>query len=190
MTRAALSALLVACGARTELVAPPEMDASVDQVAHDAGVDHAIHDAATDVVTMDVNPKALCVLPDAGVPKITCTSPLHAGFIPPSSSTCFVDTLVKTHDDGTLTYACNGDPSTYAMATFDGGTFLGTIQGTNVDVCTGTTFPWSDGCTWSSAQHIAGDLSTGTLEFTYAEQPIAGQGCESACSAQGPINVP
>jgi hypothetical protein len=180
-------AFVVACGARTELLAPEEVDASVK--AHDAGVDHFVHDASFDAGEDVFTPAAFCVVPDAGVPTTTCTRPLQAGTISPSSVTCFVDTVVKTGDLGTLTYACNGDPSILAVATFDGGTFTGTIQGTTVSMCTGTAFPWSDGCTWSSAQHIAGDIDSGALAFTYAEQPIVGHNCESPCSAQGVIEV-
>ncbi len=118
-----------------------------------------------------------------------CTVDVHVGAITPSMGTCFVDTVVHEGDDGFVNFACNGDPSTWAGAKFAKGEFLGSVKGTIVDVCTGTTFPWSDGCTWASAQRITGDLDSGTLSFTYEETPIEGGPCEPPCSAQGTILV-
>ena len=110
------------------------------------------------------------------------------GFITPSSPTCYVDLLVHEGDQGAVTYACN-DPSDFATGVFPGGTFPGSVSGTTVNLCSGTTFQWSDGCTWASAQRIYGDVTSGTLTFTYDEQPIQGTGCEPPCTASGTVIV-
>jgi hypothetical protein len=186
---AALAVALGACAARTGLDAPEEEDASAhDATTHDAS--HP-HDAGIDapIVFVDASPSPLCASSDAGIPKSVCATNVHVGHITVSMTTCFVDLVVHEGDNGVVSYACNGDPSTWADAIFPDGGFVGTIAGSNVDLCTGTVFPWSDGCTWASAQKITGDLDSGTLSFTYEETPIEGGSCEPPCSAQGTILV-
>lgn len=181
-----LAIVSCACGARTELGAPAPEDASVVDATepHDAAPEEAppIDDAGTDA---PLSP--LCTAYDAGAPASPCTAPLHVGAITPSSATCYVDLIVHEGDEGTALFDCDGGG--WAEAHFAGGTFTGAIQNGEVDLCSGTTFPWSDGCTWASAQRISGNLESKTLTFTYDEQPIAGTGCESACSATGTVLV-
>ena len=55
--------------------------------------------------------------------------------------------------------------------------------------CSGTMFPWGDGCTWESAQHFRGDPKTGFLTFTYSEMPIKGSGCLPPCTAFATITI-
>jgi hypothetical protein len=182
--------MCASCAARSALLAPEEEDASVvvdaevDHFVHDAGVDHDIPDVLPDVPT-----SPLCTIADAGFPSTLCAKTLVAGKIVPSSVTCFVDTVVKTGAYGSLSYACMSDPSTWAGASFVPGAFAGAIDGTTVDLCTGTTFPYADGCLWASAQRIHGDIASGALTFTYEEQPIQGSHCASPCSAQGTLEV-
>jgi hypothetical protein len=181
------------CGARTELGAPIAEDASV----HDARPD--AHDAGSDValdVGSDAPPSSpLCAATDAGPPAHICSVSVRVGAITPSMATCFVDTVVHEGDVGTVRYACQDAPSLWAVADFDGGEFVGTVKDDSVgvkellDLCTGTTFPWSDGCTWASAQRITGGIMAGKLSFTYEEQPIQGTGCEPPCSATGTLIV-
>ena len=96
----------------------------------------------------------------------------------------------------TIEYACDG-VSTWASATFNGTTFAGAVtNGSFVDICIGTIYPWQDGpacnykqSTWASAQRIYGDVATGAVTFVYDEKQIAGNSCDIACTAQGDIAV-
>ncbi len=181
------SVAIVACGGRSGLDGPSATDASGSYDAHhDADV---IAVDAPDDVAPDVPSSPLCATFDGGVAKTVCTSDVQVGALEPSSSTCFVDTVVHEGDQGFVNYTCANDPSTWAGAKFATGIFTGAVTGTVVDLCTGTTFPWSDGCTWASAQRITGDLASGVLAFTYEEKPIAGTNCASPCGASGPIYV-
>jgi hypothetical protein len=161
-------------------------------VVHDAGHDvkhdaPPVEDAPDDVPDVATSP--LCAVVDAGIPMSVCTKDVRMGHITLSMASCYVDVVMHEGDQGFLNFACNGDPSIWANAKFPKGTFEGSTSGTVVDLCTGTTFPWSDGCTWASAQRITGDVTSGTLSFTYTEQPISGSGCEPPCSASGPVYV-
>lgn len=182
-----VAALACACGARTGLGVPMREDASV----HDASADVHPKDAAPDAddAGPDAPPSPLCAVVDAGPPAQICTVSVRVGVITKSSGTCFVDTIVHTNDVGTIRYACGDAGSDWAVADFDGGSFPGSISGDVVNLCTGTTFPWSDGCTWASAQRIAGGIEAGTLELTYDEQPIEGGTCDPPCGASAPVLV-
>ncbi len=188
--------LATACGARSELGVPETGDATAtSNAAHDAGLDAASdaeRDAAQDVVA-----SPLCVSVDSGFPQSVASRGVHVGHITLSMASCFVDTVIHEGNAGDIDYAFNGDPSTWAIADFatdagvwPGAEFRGSIHGNVIDVCTGTTFPWSDGCTWATAQRITGDVTSTALTFTYEEQPIVGTGCEPPCSATGPIYMP
>ena len=129
---AALAVALGACAARTGLDAPEEEDASAhDATTHDAS--HP-HDAGIDapIVFVDASPSPLCASSDAGIPKSVCATNVHVGHITVSMTTCFVDLVVHEGDNGVVSYACNGDPSTWADAIFPDGGFVGTIAGSNV----------------------------------------------------------
>jgi hypothetical protein len=177
----------VACGARTGLgVLEPDADAGPDaSVRRDAGRDAArdAPDAEPDVVVAP-----LCN-PNAGpVGANACTRTLKVVSITKSMPSCFVDLVAQPGDNGTLLYDCT--PKGNARVIFaDPRVFIGTFDGTGVDVCTGTVFPWSDGCTWRSSQRIMGDPKSGTLSFTYTEEPAQGTGCEPPCTATGVISV-
>jgi len=182
------ASLVIACGGRTGL-GSLERDASIDASPQDA----ASHDAGLDVASDapdDVGPGLCPVPPDAGGPPFpdACGSSLFAGSITPSSSTCFLDLAVKEGENGALTVFCKGG---YATAIFSKGPFEGSYDAVSdfVDVCFGTTFTYSDGCTWGSAQRISGTLGTRKLAFTYSESVISGTGCASPCSASGEIDV-
>ena len=191
-------ACLVGCGARSALLTAPEEDAAaVDAAAQDAHRDAAA-DAQLDVVP-DVPSSLLCPVLDADVfdgpvlPLETFVG-LQVGAITPSMSSCSVDTAVHQGEEGyVVSWALAGVVIIATGAVFgDGGVvFSGTENGQGVvELCTNTTFPKADGCTWESAQHIDGTLTgapSSTLAFTYEEQPISGTGCDTACSAQGPV---
>jgi hypothetical protein len=187
---AALS--VVACGARSELDVPEIDDASALDVAHVVTHDAAYKaDAGTDV---DVPLSAFCAVTDAGPPASVCTVNVTVGAMVTQGG-CYIDVVVHQGDTGTVSYACN-DPSTWAAATFGTQTFPGSVNGTVVNVCIGTTYPWEDGAacgwarsTWASSQRIYGDVTTGVLTFTYDEQEVTGRSCDIPCTAQAIITV-
>jgi hypothetical protein len=102
--------------------------------------------------------------------------------------TCYVDTVAHAGDTGTLTFPCEGDGE--ATLTFGNRAFAGASVGGTINVCTGTEYPWSDGCKWTSAQRVTGTIASGTLRFTYGEAPKAGEhDCWSACDATATVRV-
>jgi len=104
---------------------------------------------------------------------------------------CYVDTIMKPNDKGTLTYPCEGDGP--ATLTFNGRSFTGSAIGGKLDVCADTKyeFPPYDNCTWLSAQRVTGAIESGTFRFAYGEAPkrAKGQFCASACNASGVIRI-
>lgn len=104
------------------------------------------------------------------------------------ADSCFVDTVAQTGEQGDLAYPCSGDGE--ATLSFGSKTFAGAVVGGKLDVCTGTEYPFSDGCTWSSAQHVSGAVTSGALTFQYGEAPKGGaQGCAMACGATAPVRL-
>jgi len=183
---------VLGCGARTELDVPHDASAP-DVKHHDASMDVAeedVGDAGPDVIL-----SPFCTPPDAGKPEKTCIMQGTVGTIVTQSG-CYVDVVVHEYDTGTIEYACDG-VSTWASATFNGTTFAGAVtNGSFVDICIGTIYPWQDGpacnykqSTWASSQRIYGDVATGGLVFVYDEKQIAGNSCDIACTAQGDIAV-
>lgn len=103
---------------------------------------------------------------------------------------CFVDTIVQQGQQGTLTFPCDGDGA--ATLSFGGRSFVGAAIGGQVEACTGTQYPFSDGCTWTSAQRVTGSIANGTLHFAYGEAPKAGEDtrlCARACTARGTVRI-
>ena len=188
-----LFGFLVGCGARTELDVPG------DASAPDAKARDAANDVTEEDVVVDAGPEVLlspfCTPTDAGKPEKTCIMQGKVGTIVTQSG-CYVDVVVHEYDEGTIEYACDG-VSTWASAKFNGTTFAGAVtNGTFVDICIGTVYPWGDGpacgykkSTWASAQRIYGDVVKGDLTFVYDEKQIAGSSCDIACTAVGDIEV-
>jgi hypothetical protein len=188
--------VVAACGARTDLLlvdevveetdaAAPMRDASPDVRPRDASPDTPpLRDAALDVA----KPSSRCDIADAGSAPFpdACGHALRVVSLKPSSPSCFLDLAIKQGSVGAMTVFCNGG---YASADFGKGIFQGTFAGGDVSMCIGTTFTYTDGCTWQTAQRISGTLASGTLAFEYIEAPIKGTGCASACSATGIIEV-
>jgi hypothetical protein len=192
-----MAVFLFGCG-RTQVYEPAEPAPHV--VLHDAGEpdagvhDAGVHDAGVPDAGFDAGIMPMpwnCETADAGEPSATsCETTVMAGAITPSSPTCFVDVVPSENEVGKLRWDC-ASPQGFAEVIFARATFHGIVSDGVITVCVGTTFPWSDGCQWSSAQHIAGMAAPGsTLSFTYAEHPDPGQGgCASPCGASGPITV-
>jgi hypothetical protein len=187
-----------ACGSRTGLEAledvaqdeaPPDARPPFDG-GRDARAD-AIADATLDTSRPfdgGVPPVSICTPPDAGIVGAMCSRTVLVTTLNRSNPVCFVDAVVGVGQTGTLSYPCVGDgPATISFGTRS---FTGADIGNVVDVCTGTEFPWSDGCMWTSAQRVTGALDSGTLTFTYGEAPKAGQtGCTWSCSAEGTLTL-
>jgi len=194
--RATLALLLVAtaCGARTDPgghALEPD-DAGLDASVHDAAKDGP-RDAPADVPPdtpplVDASGPAMCVVADAGSAPFPdeCSMGAKMTSFQLSMSSCFVDVAVKLGEPGVIGFFCKGG---FASADFGHGEFLGNYTGKTFDVCIGTTFNFSDGCTWKSAQRITGDPASGYLAFTYEEAPVAGTNCLSSCSATGVITL-
>ena len=188
MVRRGVLLVLLGCGARSELYVPePAVDASFHDAPHEL-------DAGLDVVDEPITFLATCNVPDAAKPDDICTTGLlmESIFQPPS---CVNDYFVDAGATGILEYACDGGGN-WAAVKFAGTTFPGSIEGTSVDVCIGTTFPFVDGpncqyskSTWATAQRIYGDYKTGTLTYTYADKLIQGHSCWSPCVAWGKVDV-
>ncbi|MDB4994177.1 MAG: hypothetical protein JWM74_1609 [Myxococcaceae bacterium] len=189
--------LVVACGARTDLILDDgidEVDVVDASIPRDASTDARVRDASEDAPSprdagLDVaKPSSRCDIADAGSPPFptACGHSLRVLSLKPSSATCFLDLAISQGSVGAMTVFCNGG---YASADFGKGTFQGTFDQGAVSMCIGTTFTYSDGCTWQTAQRISGTLASGTLAFEYAEAPIKGTNCASPCSATGTIEV-
>ena len=119
-----------------------------------------------------------------------CTKRVTLGQIAKRDS-CYVDTVAQPGDVGTLSYPCEGDGE--ATLSFGTKTFSGAVVSGKVDVCTGTEYPFSDGCTWSSAQRVSGRVDGVSLTFTYGEAPKKGQpaqqSCAQACGASATLSM-
>jgi len=125
-------------------------------------------------------------LPHQPIEATACTVIAHVAVseVSLSSPSCYVDTLIRENASGVLLRCPSG-----AAIEFNNATFLGTL-GSNgdVDVCTGTKFPFTDGCTWQSTQRIRGPSSH--MVFQYKETPIEGRGCaESSCTMRAIVQV-
>jgi hypothetical protein len=119
--------------------------------------------------------------PDAG----PCAATLVAAAVTATPG-CWVDEKVANQTTS-LTYACAGGA---AVAPFDVD-FVGSVSTDGrVDLGATSDFEWDDGCRWRSEQRIVGALSAGTLDYSYTEKPIAGEGCASAhCTASAQVAV-
>jgi hypothetical protein len=186
-----------ACGARTDLLlvdGDGDGDGDVDgSMPRDASSDTRPRDASEETLAPrdaapDVPGSSRCDIPDAGLPPFpdACGHSLRVVSLKPSSSSCFLDLAIKQGSVGAMTVFCKGGN---ASADLGKGVFQGTFDQGVVSVCIGTTFTYADGCTWQTAQRISGSLASGTLAFEYAEAPIKGSNCASACSATGIIEV-
>ena len=156
---------------------PPEQSAAAEVVAHGA----AGHD------TVSTAP-SVCTPPKTGASRgPRCQRNVVVTSLTKRPS-CFVDTVVQNGQEGTLAFPCDGDGE--ATLTFGNKSFKGADVGGKIDVCTGTEYPFSDGCTWTSAQHVSGSIASGKLQFTYGEAPKPGQSqCAMACESTATVRI-
>lgn len=116
----------------------------------------------------------------------TCTATLSVQQTEGAAG-CFLDERV-TGAPGVLRYPCGGGAAT---AAFRNGTFAGRVEANGaVSLTLATRFHYGDGCDWSSAQTVTGNLSDRRLVFQYTEAPLPGQRhCAGACRATGAVTV-
>ncbi len=187
--------VLRACGARSELYVtePPDEAGTVDvHTPRDAGRD-VEGDASDGGVVF--TPTAFCNPSDAGPPATVCTAALTVETIITQGG-CTNFYVPSDNEMGTLEFACDTDASTWAEATFEAGTFQGSINGTFADVCIGTTYEYNSGPScgfamslWSTAQTIYGDITSGMLTFAYREAQVSGNSCAIPCTAIATVLV-
>lgn len=100
---------------------------------------------------------------------------------------CFIDERV-TQTPGVVRYPCGG--TGWAKATFGHALFLGHVESGQVDLVLNTEFDFSDGCVWTTEQHLRGAIDGDALEYSYAERPRPNQrGCSTSCSAHARANI-
>lgn len=114
-----------------------------------------------------------------------CTPELIVLDVQKSMPSCFVD-AVQPGSMGSLDFPCTGGP---VSSTFGPIVFTGSVTDGVAFLTATTTFLWGDGCTWESSQVISGSPASGTLQYGYEENPIAGVACLPPCFANGTIQV-
>jgi len=123
---------------------------------------------------------------DEGCEDRTCEATLTVVDIDYPSS-CWVDVPPAGASD-TVSFPCLGSE---VRIVFEHIEFTGEVTGCWIEMHARTTFPWSDGCDWETAQSIVGDFLPGSLlDYEYREAPMPGQtGCDPSCEAAGVIRV-
>ncbi len=104
---------------------------------------------------------------------------VHVGHIAVSPS-CEVDLALNDDDTGEILRCERG-----AKIRFDQKTFVGTLEGTTLNVCATTTYHGQrvDRCTWDTMQVIRGSITSRILRFTYNEHMTSEDGeCGSPCA--------
>jgi len=110
---------------------------------------------------------------------------LSVGAVKPTPASCWIDQQVA-NQTATLEWACDSGEATASFEVL----FVGTVRAGVVALEATTIFPWSDGCTWQSRQRIDGALASGSLTYSYSEEPVEGSGCAPAyCKATAQVLV-
>lgn len=115
-----------------------------------------------------------------------CQPSLEVTGSTPSSPSC-VDFPVGKGSTGIIQYPCGGGP---VSATLGMVTFTGSVQGGVVKLDGIVQFVGPDGCLWQAAHHIGGTISSGKLNYSYAETLLDPMpGCWSPCTEIGVVEV-
>jgi hypothetical protein len=106
----------------------------------------------------------------------------------PSDPGC-VDFPVQAGSTGTIQYPCSGGTVAARLGTV---AFTGSVQGGEVslsgtEVITADRSP--DGCVWRTNHQIQGNVSSGTLSYSYAEAVISGVNCWFPCTETGTVQI-
>ena len=146
-----------------------------DVDAPDAGADAAREGSST------IAPTDAKAPPPTG---IDCERDLAMGKLTISNETCFVNQHVENKTTK-LEFLCAGGK---AQADFGGHLFTGTVTA-DEEISLQNVEPFVfNGCDWISTEKIEGDLSKGTLRYTYSEKPKTT--CpDNPCTASGDLEV-
>ena len=113
-----------------------------------------------------------------------CAYKLTSSNFAPSDPSCsFAEEVTQT--TGGLAFECDGGA---AEIIFDQQKFTGTFQGGTVTVTSTADYTMDNTCGFHSTQTITGNLTSGTLSYTYKESKTTGD-CSSysTCSATAKI---
>jgi hypothetical protein len=115
---------------------------------------------------------------------IDCERELAMGKLTISNAACFVNQHVENKTTK-LEFLCAGGK---AQADFDGHLFTGTVTADEeISLVNVEPFVFNN-CDWISTEKIEGDLSKGTLRYTYSEKPKTT--CpDNPCTASGDLEV-
>lgn len=140
----------------------------------DAGSDAAATDGPPDPVFVDASGN--------GGPS-NCTRTLTVGALSISNPACFVNEHVSNQKTDLL-FPCAGGAATAMFGTH---MFTGTVSGDVIMLSDVEPFVFNN-CDWQSTETIQGDLSKGTLTYTYSEKPVVS--CpDLPCTASGDLAV-
>jgi len=103
-----------------------------------------------------------------------------------SSDTCQLIENVSTMS-ATFSVPPEGE---VASIRFGDDVFVGSVKGGLLDVYFRGEFDWNDGCRWETVQRIRGDLSSGSVHYTYSESPLSKPlDCADPCSGEADVRV-
>lgn len=168
--------LALGCGRTEPVHHPPQA------LAPDGGPDAGWTDSG---ITERIDAGSRLCTPGLPLGADACARRVEMGVLRLSSSSCFVDVIPASREEGTLTFDCDGGG---AELRFGSGAFVGRYQEGVVTLCAGTEFDFSDGCHWASAQRVEGSLSS-ILTFSYEEHAVMGGPCASECSGWATMHI-
>lgn len=165
----------VACSSSARSIAPSD--------AGSAGADAATADAGRRDAGGSARDSGDPFSGEGGRSGQTCERQIDVGALSLSGAACFVNEHVS-HRSGTLRFPCDDGAATIEFA---GKKFSGTVKGDQVDLVLVEPFIFNS-CQWQSTETISGDLATQTLNYDYAEKPLAA--CtDTPCTAGGALDV-
>jgi hypothetical protein len=103
----------------------------------------------------------------------------------PSNPNC-IDFPVEKGSTGVITYPCAGGPVTAQLGSLQ---FSGSVANGVVSLDAQADHKGPDGCTWHMTHHIGGKLPDGVLDYSYAEEVVAGSNCWQPCTETGTVKV-
>jgi hypothetical protein len=106
----------------------------------------------------------------------------------PSSPSC-VNFPVETSSRGAIEYPCGGGlvGATLGSVTFTGSVTNGEVSLMGSRIISAEESP--DDCIWRTDHVIRGNISSGSLSYSYSEVFVSGFGCWSPCTEVGTIEI-
>jgi hypothetical protein len=116
-----------------------------------------------------------------------CQPTLEVTDSTPSSPTC-IDFPVEAGSMGTIHYPCAGGSVTATLGAIE---FTGSVVDGMVSLDGEATVVGPDNCLWRTTHHIGGQVSSGTLSYSYAEELLTPDwpGCWMPCTETGEVKV-